>query len=217
MSKPVTYKSFSLTLRPLGGVTDAIVKDFSDFVLGHKRTDGYIIITEKLDDERHIHAAWFVFPAMTLDLCRQMFARRYKTKLEADGSVWRVAFNMSNIYNGDFVTKYLAKDDNTVVVANMLPSNHLEYYQDRAPPEKFTQASDAYYAKLEKLWYEHRSSGLEITKYNVSNFMADMMYKTRTIRVLSDCRKIIQVVRALTQYLLKETTIDYYGGTSLDF
>jgi len=111
-----------------------------------------------------------------------------------------------SMYNKDFLLNYLQKDDDTVVFEECLPEeSHLEKYFKNDAPRRGPADTDVYYANLEKLWYIHVRPGTVVRTNNVRDFLFNMMYNLRLIRVIADDKKISQVARHLTRYINKAT------------
>lgn len=198
------YKSYALTVRPRDGAT--ITHDGLLVTFLRKYCQYWYVVSEKLDEERHLHAGVFFKKAQTRSNVCLMLKRVFK---DLDDDEKRVLGKGVRImYNLDFIEEYLNKDDDTVVVSdNMAEAKHLEGYwppskdQERA---KASMATDKYYAKLECLWYEHQSPGVEIRYDTVCAFLSRMMNKERLIRVIVDDRKLKQTAMALSRYIRKD-------------
>lgn len=201
----MSYQSFSVTFRPRSGVTDLQISKFMKYV--RRRCEYYHVVTEKTGMDRHIHAALFMKKACTkgnvaIDMCR------LDPDLDSDEkAVARRGVKIQ--YNRDWVQVYLDKDDETEVVSSNMPEwSFLESYWPPALDQKKAMAEkavDKYYAKLEVLWLEHRGPGIEICKESVRDFLTDMMYSARKIRVM-DRKKHLSVALCLTDYLNKATS-----------
>jgi len=164
----------------------------------------YHVVTEKLDTDRHVHAALVLNKEMTksniITYWSRLFPnltseeRRYCTEIK----IW---------YNYDWLDQYLNKDDDTRVVQSSLPEAGFlnSYFPDKPTPERKSRCSP-YYVKLEKLWFENITPGTHVNTVNVRNFLFDMMYSKRLIDVIRDDKGIVQVARHLTRFLNKSTT-----------
>lgn len=202
----MNYQSFAITFRPRDGVTDKQIKKMEEYC--RKKCDYYYLITEKEGTDRHIHVGMFLKKKMLKGSVAIELLRMYP---ELDSDERRVARKGIKIqYNLDWIEKYLDKDDATTVISDNLPERaHLDAYWPPDEDQRKAQAAksvDSFYAKLEMLWYEHRSPGVEKSRENVRDFLADMMYCSRKIRVM-DRKKHLSVALCLTDYLNKCTAL----------
>lgn len=198
-------KSFAITFRPYGGVTDDHISTLETWC--KKKSLYYAIVTEKLDSERHIHAAVILQQSMQLGNFGLTIQRLFPDLSEDERKVMRKGVKV--MYNIDWMEKYMNKDDDTIEVSSRLPEEGPGYLDSYFPTplesKKQTKATDAYYANLEKLYYEHVPRHLEISPPVCRNFLYDMMYNKRIIRVIRDDRSIMQISRHLCRYINKST------------
>lgn len=196
-------RSFAVTIRPAGGITDEQIDRFVKFVKKH--CEYYFIVTEKDDVSRHIHSGLFLKKSSTSsNLCTQLL-RLYKDFSHEEKAVMRGGVKF--MYNGDFITNYMDKDDDTVVIERCLPEKATmdSYFSEvPAPKKKGPTAADPFYANLESLWWKHKRPIEETNPVNLRNFLMKMMNVERVIRVISDNRKIFQISVALSRYINKE-------------
>jgi hypothetical protein len=193
--------TFAITLRPRNGINDTQVEVITSWIKKHSTY--YYVITEKLNEERHVHAAVILKKEiLRSNLCTALL-RLDLGLCDDEKPVFRTG--IKSMYNKDFITKYMSKGDDTVVIAENLPeSAHLDSYFTLPVPKKGPSAVDPFYANLEKLWWVHQSPGFEINTVNCRDFLFNLQYNLRLIKVLPDDKKIIQVARHLTRYLKKE-------------
>lgn len=200
-------KTFALTIRPYGGITDEQIELVRKYVV--RKCDYYSLITEKEDDQRHLHAGLFLKKsASRSNVCNEVL-RLFKDLTPAEKSVLRDGIKV--MYNADFVNNYLTKGDNTVVIARSLPEvKTMENYFAAVPPKKKKGPAsvDPFYANLEKLWYEHKRPVEECTPQNLRNFLMKMMNEVRVIRVIADNKKIFTISCALARYINRETSFN---------
>lgn len=209
-------KAIALTLRPLGGVTD------DDIALFFNTIDGKVkyqyTITEKDGDSRHLHAALYLRTEMTLSSFNQMMKRKFQKTFEERNSIWKYAYVGKQMYNDDWVTKYLKEEneegakatDECVVLEDHLPDEEERgtYYSD-VPHRQSKQQGDAYFLRLERLYYEYNPSRdltlheSQPTLQQLESFMCRMMYKERRLNVMRDDRKLRRTIKCLRQFLLK--------------
>ena len=203
MDSPI--RSFALTLRPRHGVTDDEIKSLVKWT--KKNAEYYYVITEKKDHERHVHAALFLKTKKTRSNFATDMLRLFKHLDIEEKACLRGG--IKKMYNSDFVTNYLEKDDDTVVIEKNLPeiSTLDSYFQEVPPPSKKGPAqTDPFYSNLEKLWYQYKRPIEETNPPNLRNFLMNMMNNERKIRVIADNKKIFQISVALSRYINKETS-----------
>lgn len=202
----MSFQSFAVTLRPHHGISDGQVDKFVKWC--RKKCKYFYVITEKDDENRHLHAGLFLLTAMSQsNLCTTLL-RLYKDLEDVEKRVFRNGIKV--MYNMDWLDKYLKKGDSTIVVEDNLPeSGHLESYFPEPKEKKKKEGANPYYEKLEKLWYEHKEPQYEINTINARHFLFKMMYAKDIIKVIGDDKKIIQTARHLVRRLkrLEESTI----------
>lgn len=200
----IRFKTFALTLRPRDGITDQQVKDLAEWI--RKRSEHYHIVTEKTGSARHVHAALYLKVSVTRSNFCVVYSRLLK-KFGLDFEESSVAKKgIKVLYNNDFVTSYLDKDDNTCVIASSLPEvARLEsYYPPKPVPKNNVERHSKYYWELEALWNKHNTPTYEVHTANARDFLFIMMYKERCIPVIKDDRQIIQTARHLVRWLKRE-------------
>lgn len=198
------YKSYGLTVRPRDGATGAHDTILVSFL--RKYGEYWYCVSEKVDDERHLHAGVFLKKATTRSNVTIMLKRAFKDLEDDEKRV--LARGVRIMYDMNFIEEYMNKDEDIEIISdNMAEPAYLEGYwppakdQDRA---KAQSATDKYYAKLECLWYEHQSPGVEVRYENVCAFLSRMMNKERLIRVISDDKKLKSTAQALARYIRKD-------------
>lgn len=207
---PLKYNSFGITLQPYGGLTPEILKKIETHIL--PKCEYYLVITEPSQrGGEHLHAALYLDRKVELKYFNAKIMKRHFCKLLDERSVWKVAYKGKNLYNDDWVSNYLTKDDSRTVLHQKLPTLDVrqEYYAD--VERKTSVVADYYYAKLEILfeeWAKKNATGLaklprEATFKNVCKFMHSAMYEDRTIRVVACPRKLEQIASALLCYVTK--------------
>jgi len=209
MSK-TKFSSFAVTFRPSNGVTDEDVDKFCTWC--RKTCKYYRIITEKLNHERHIHAALFLTSPQVHSNVSLTLVRLFKRLDSTEQRVFRTG--IKPMYNIDWADKYLDKDDDTVLVADNLPEAfHLEAYFPvtyGATAGRPTSSPNKYYVHLRTLWYEHNTDQREVNTVNVRHFLFKMMYGLDLIKILRDDKTIIQTAKHLVRFIKQadECTFD---------
>jgi len=202
------FRTYALTVRPRGGITDAQIALLEKFV--RDKCEYYHMITEKTGFERHVHAAlWLDKPVIRSNVVTMMM-RLFKDLDHDEKRVIREGIKI--MYNGDWTEKYLNKGDDTVVVCSSLPEGGFieSYFPKKVDPSvSKTPRCSLYYHELERLWYEHTPPGYEVHTMNTRNFLFNVMYNLRILPVIRDDKQIVQVSRHLCRWLnkAKESTI----------
>lgn len=205
----VRFKTYALTVRPRDGITEQQLGALATWI--RKRSDHYHIVTEKTASARHVHAALYLKVAVSRSNFVVVFARLLK-QFGLDFEEMAVAKKgVKILYNNDFVTCYLNKGDDTVVVASSLPEvSRLDAYYPPKPEVASrvsrTEQHSKYYWHLESLWHKHVPPTYEVHTLNARDFLFRMMYHERCLPVIKDDRQIIQVARHLTRWLNRVTT-----------
>ena len=219
-------KSLALTLRPRGGITDDDIALFLNMVMD--RTDYRHIILEKKDSERHIHAALYLRTETTLSAFNQMMKRKFEKIFEERQSIWKYAYKGKQMYNDDWVVQYLINanegegaksEDECVVLESYLPDEEVRstYYSDVPNAKKTRPSGDAYFLKLEKLYYEMIPEGTlapsrDPTLQEIEHFLCVMMFKERKLRIITDSRKMRRVCKCLQKFICKATAYCWAKG-----
>lgn len=201
----MAHRSYAVTHRPRGGVSDADISLFTKWVKKH--TDYHFVITEKDEDQRHIHAGLFLKKPTLHSNVAITLVRLFKDLDVEERAVLRSGIRP--MYNNDFIASYMSKGDSTVVIERSLPEvATLDAYFAEVPDKrkKGPTAVDPFYNNLEKLWYLHKRPIEECNPVNLRNFLMRMMNDLRVIRVISDNRKVFQISCALSRYINKETS-----------
>lgn len=198
------FNSFAIILQPYHGITHEIINKIEKYIL--KQCDYYLVITEPNQrGGQHLHAALFLDRKMLLKDFNSKIMKRNFCKLLDEKSIWKVAYKGKNLYNDDWVSNYLTKDDNRTVLYTKLPpmETRQEYYQD-VDKKSTKKITDYYYNKLETLWKEWAPANCASTSLNDINiFLHHAMYKDRTINVIADPRKQQRIANALRCYVTR--------------
>jgi len=206
------FKTFAVTIRPRNGIDDDAVTVVTEWI--RKRSQYYHVITEKTGSAKHIHAALYLRLEITKSNMNTLLCRLGK-KIGLDNEeITVMRQGLKILYSNDFVTTYLNKDDDTVVIATSLPEKQLleSWYPPKPLPlnKKKVQRHSKYYWDLEALWFTHKRPIEECNTQNVRNFLFNMMYAKRLIPVIRDDKSIVQTARHLTRFINKkdESTIE---------
>lgn len=196
------FTTFSVTVRPRSGISDSQVKVFCDFVKKHCKY--YYVITEKEDDERHIHSALFFKVSKTRSNLCNYLTRLYKDFDTEEKSV--LLKGVKILYSNDFITGYMDKGDDTVVIERNLPEVSMleQYYPPKPVSTKATRRLNmhATMEQYETLWRQHMSPLHEVNTSTVRDFLFNMQYNVRVIGLMDD-KKLIQHARWFTRWYHK--------------
>lgn len=192
------FVTFAFTVRPRDGVTDDHIQSFVKYI--KSKCTYYYIITEKKDDERHIHAATvFKKPVTRSNVCT-CIVRIFSDLSPEERKVLQQGVRV--MYNSDFMNKYMEKDDDTVVIERNLPeSGCIESFFPPPLKKKTTTLSNhAMIKNLERLWHEYMLPHVEINTPNVRDFLFDMQYNKRRIGLMED-KRMFQVSKWLVRWM----------------
>lgn len=197
------FKTFAITFRPSNGVSDLHIEKTMKWV--RKHGEYYHVITEKTGSSRHIHAAVFLKKEKTQGNVCVMLCGLYQDLTPEEKTVLRRGVKV--LYNYDWISNYLDKDDDTVVIASNLPEkSRLESYFPEKPDDPIVNRArkcSAYYHELEDLWRKRQPVAVEINTITARDFLFRMMYSERCINVIRDDKTIIQTARHLVRWLNK--------------
>ena len=196
------FKTYAFTLRPQDGIDDEHIKKMEKFV--RKNCEYYHLISEKTGYARHLHAALYLKKESSRSHLSVQFSRLFSDLSPTERTVMLKGLKV--LYNNDWVTNYLDKDDDTVVIASNLPEkNHLEAWypvkQDIDANKK--KKCSHYYWELEELWYKYQPVDAEVNTMVVRDFLFRMMYAERVLPVMRDDKTIVQTARHLVRWLNK--------------
>lgn len=217
-SKREKYAAWAITLRPFNGITDDDIMKCHDRILKMNTIIGYKIITEKKDDERHIHFSLYYTHEQDGSDVRKVWVRLFRDSFDSRHHYGNSQFGRScvckSMYNDDWVTKYLEKNDDTVIISDKLPpkAERLKCYKDRVGIKNSGPKGDRFYLKLEQLWLEHRGPIPPQSIHCVNRFLADMMYKKRTINCISNLRRLRSVMHTLFSFIRRSDSIFFFDN-----
>lgn len=195
------FKSFAITIRP-PFLTEEDIDRFLN--LTRSMCSAHTIITEKEDEQRHIHAQWFTLKeTQTFNIWRAIIR-----KLGEDWEHPKVACKVKVAYNSGWMDTYMNKGDSTRIIEDTVQTEMTEYF----PPEIETrkrQAADGFYNRLEELWKEYMGTEVPTEERggNTDCFLSSMMYDKRKIRVMDP-------KRARTTYVNLSRYINRHTGTT---
>lgn len=193
------FTTFSITIRPRSGITDEQIRKFVKWV--KKNSEFYFVITEKLEDERHVHSALFLKSAKSRSNVSQCILQLFKDFDPAEKSVLQKGVKI--LYSNSFIVEYMDKGDDSVVIERNLPE--MDVLDNFYPPKPVSQVATrrlnlhATMEQYESLWRTHVSSLVEVNTSTVRDFLFDMQYSKRVIGLMDD-KKLIQHARWFTRW-----------------
>ena len=219
------YSCFAFTLRPRDGIRDTDISVISKRLL--PSCQYYHIITEKLEEERHIHGCVILSAPKDISYFNKRMKTFFSYLIDEDRAVWKVAYKGKPWYNEDWYVNYCNKDDNTVVIFNKMctQDERLSLYVDVQVQDRSSRAADPYFARLEKMWDEQKYSvvydstpvPLGYTRYiskmctlqEIERFLATNMYDLRTLRCVQDSRKLRRICHTLYHYITRSHALPW--------
>lgn len=194
-----SFSTYAVTIRPRSGITDVQVDKFSKWV--RKHCTYYYVITEKLEDQRHVHAALYLKVAKKRSNVTQMLLQLFKDLEPDEKSVLQKGVKI--LYSNDFLLNYMNKGDDTVVIERHLPEvSVLETFYPPKPIAPSTQRRLHMHATMEqyeRLWRENVLPFVDVNTSTVRDFLFDMQYNKRCIGLLDD-KKLMQHARWFTRW-----------------
>lgn len=214
----MSYKSYCFTIRPRLGLTElteeAIVKWLK------KQPYGYATI-EKQFEARHLHGQiWLDEPRMRGVVNKSLRLICEKTIDDWNSAQAKVLSNGTKIAYDDFYTSYLIDKETKIgdivnCVYDKVPDRTEEYYpteEEQEAVKKSSNAIDKRYHKLNEDYIKWEKYEKDWTLMNVSLFIEDMMFRSKTIPVIQDSRVCRQVVKCLHAYHYKMMNLNHFMG-----
>lgn len=193
------FKTYAITIRPRSGVTDSDINKFTKWV--KRQCEYYYVITEKTDDERHVHSALYLKSPKTRSNVSQCILQLFKHFEKDEKSVLQKGVKI--LYSNSFLTQYMNKGDNTVVIERNLPEvDVLDSYYPPKPQSISTTRRLNMHATMEQyenLWRTHMSSLTEVNTKTVRDFLFRLQFKERVIGLMDD-KKVMQHSRWFTRW-----------------
>lgn len=213
------YRSYCLTIRPLNGITDLTINEVVKFI---SKQEGCIAVTEKETNERHLHAQiWLEKPKARGDISKQLQRICERTIPDWDTSQLKVLRNGIRIAYSDWYMDYLLENgdkgaylpmDHENIKVNKVPEQTMQYYpteEEQNAVQILKNAVDPRFAKMELDFNEWRDDK-DITLSLVALFIADSMFKSRTIKVIQHTRDKVALTQSLYLYVTKSTDTDTF-------
>ena len=216
---PTSYKSLCFTIRPKGGVptnTD-LEQQIIKYLKKHKGfvcaefEDDHDAAAESQASGRHLHGQAFwetdrgKTPAEFKVILLNYTEKSLKRSLSPDEKIH--AFKIKVAYSDEFYATYCQKEDG-MLYTNM-PNDTATYYpsqqeQDRAIAR--SRAVDKKYFHLEEKYLAKNNNILPKSLKDISSFIYESMFVTRTMHVIEDPKKRNQLIKCLYEYILKDNS-----------
>ena len=203
-----------MTLRPRDGILDRDLSPIDEYL---KKCDYYLVITEKEEEQKHIHACFFLKEERELKVFNRYWKRKYQYMLDEQRGIWKYLYVGKPVYNDDWISKYLKKNDQTKVIYSKIPSkdDRLPYYRDIEIQDQKTRSADPYFNKLERLWEENDQFGSreengftirECNLYVIERFLCYLMFDARVIKPVQNAARMRRLCKTLVMYIKKSHT-----------
>lgn len=196
------YKAWAITVRPRNGISDERVSDYKDWIEKSPKIDGAYGVLEKLAEERHLHLAVFFSEGRRKGDVNKQIERIFLKRPVEDGELKVLRSGTKIMYSDDFIKNYLDKNDETQVVINVVPQDTLAYYptpEEQEAVKSQSRAVDQYFHSINEKytsWLGDRMNDIQMVKW----WMGIAMYEDKTIRVITDPRKLGQIIESLYRY-----------------
>jgi len=193
------FTTYAITVRPRAGISDEHIKILLKWI--KRNCQYYYIISEKTGDERHIHSALYLKSPKTRSNVVQCMLQVYK-ELDRDEKAV-LGKGVKILYSNSFLTEYMNKGDDTVVIERNLPE--LDILDNFYPPKPISKPMQrrlymhATMEQYETLWRTHVSSLIECNTATARDFLFNMQYNERVIGLLDE-RKLMQHARWFTRW-----------------
>lgn len=200
MSSVSKYRAYGFTVRPINGVTDEVVKRYTEWV---ERQAGWYLCTEKEGSERHIHCGvYFEEPRTRGDVVKAI-VRILKRGSVTDAECRVARSGVRIMYSDDFIDQYLNKDVDSVCVSMDLGIRRKDYYPTQEEQDRVqARAVDPVLQKYESLWNEWDEKEDNPSKDLVKYFCVDMWFKSRQVCV-PDVKRQKGVIHNVFHYITK--------------
>lgn len=170
---------------------------------------------EEKEQKRHLHAqCWYDTPREKGTLTKPL---KRIIECHFPESTYDIAIKkgLKIAYNDDYLEKYMTKDITELLIDN-IPAARADYYPSKEEQDKVVKKAnvvDHRFNRLEDLFCEwiqgkDEPTGFFEQKVVVARFLADMMYVSRKIKVITDKKAKTQLCNSLTRYIHSIGCID---------
>mgnify|MGYP000565585850 FL=1 len=108
------------------------------------------------------------------------------------------------MYNKDWIQEYMAKEGNEPAFMKRPEGAFIDSYfpePDEVRGINAPRATDPKYANLERLYRVHGSPHMEPSPRYMRDFLFELMFDKRIIKVIESDKKIIETAKALSRYV----------------
>lgn len=206
---PQAYNSlaFTINLKNAGGIKEGSILE--DLIVKYLTKQGHgFVCAEKEDESRHLHGQIFWEDRgktkNELKVILINYIEKY-LKRAVSPQEKRNAINIKIAYSDEFYAEYCAKEDK--MIWENMPQDTSSYYPSKEEQEKAiakSQAVDLKYFNLEEKFLEYNNNKLPNDIKEISAFIYDSMFVSRTIHVIEDSKKRNQLIKCLYEYILKD-------------
>ncbi len=204
---PNEYNSFAFTVRPTNGLIKG--SNLENAIISWcKKQDYYFLCSEKEDEARHLHGQIWNYNSSNKSVVTRALKRMYEKHLE-DCNPAQLKVLSSGVkiaYSKDWTEEYLSKEDGWLL--NNPPEQEHLFYPSLEEQEKVkasTNAVDKYFHRLSELFKdkypEYKTFKNDYYKEKVIDFLNDAMFISKTITVIREKRKRIELRDSLHYYL----------------
>lgn len=196
------YRAWAITIRPRNGISDERVSDYINWIEKSPKIVGAYGVLEKLAEERHLHLAVFFDEGRRKGDVNKQAERIFQKRSVEDGELKVLRSGTRIIYSDDFVKNYLDKNDDTEVVINNVPCDAVDYYpsaDEQAGAKAQKNACDQYFHSLSvkfDAWLGERCNDEQMVRW----WFGFAMFEEKSIRVITDTKKLNQIISALYKY-----------------
>ncbi len=204
------FRSYCLTIRPRDGITDDTTQQITKWLT---KCHHAVAVLEKSEHERHLHAQiWTDTPKARGDICKQVQRICERSIKEWDTAQLKVLRSGVKIAYSDWYLDYLVENDDKEppnIIVNNPPEKTMDYYPTEEQQEDIQtmkQAVDPRFADLEIKCRDYLGEK-PITERTVASFLADAMFKSRTIKCVIQQRDRVALAKTLYAYMSKSDDI----------
>lgn len=200
------FSAFCITIRPRGGVVpgedlETWIKTYATTMCKHHH-----IIAEMDNEARHLHGALFLKQPRALGNLKNRFSTWFEKLGKEDDERKVMMDGVKIMYNSYWLDTYLCKDaDHTVVSTSFGQTDIRQFlsvqnWPDK-PQAKKRPAVDMKYDSLKNLWYEYHREIDPVNIDSVKDFIENMMFGVKRIRVREAQRDRTNMAVCLFKYL----------------
>ena len=214
----MSYRSWAITIRPSGGVSDIQIDSAVRWL---QKADYTYAVLHKHGKDRHIHASLFLSSCTSKsNLLNRIFAIKGLNLSTVEKKVMRDGVKIQ--YDSNFMENYMLTHDEPRVVIDTLPEDKSlldAYYpekDDEQAKRKFK--GSPWFVSMEKAYVEDdgnhwftKPTNLNATAMEA--FIHHRMYISREIQVIVDPKRVKNYAQCLVHFLQKKDLRQRFGTT----